>query len=141
MKEELQNTVMCIEHKRRAKECDHGAHYTIYGFSSIDDLKRIFPEGKANDLNWFVASTSGVHGTYSTLDEIEKSIHTPVSEQKEDEYYPTELTCLIIMPRLVCLTYGCIEITKQEEIDYLRTLISSSLQEIVKTQSGNILTT
>ena len=130
----LKNTVRCIEHKCPAIECDHGAHYTIYGFSSIDDIKRVFPEGKANDLNWFVASTSGVHGTYTTLDEIEMSLDLPVGSEERF----TELTCLIIMPRLVSLTYGCIEVTLKEEVVFLRKLIASSLDFISRTQSKNI---
>ncbi len=130
----MSNTVYCLEHKQHAELCDHGGHYHIYGFSSIDDIKRVFPEGKANKLNWFVASTSGVHGTYTTLDKIEKSLSLPI----DDEERFTELTCLIIMPRMVCVTYGCIEVKSQEEVDFLRKLITSSIEQIAKTQAQNV---
>jgi len=132
--------VRCIEHNKPAEQCEHGGHYGIYEAFTMEHIKNIFPEGKANSLNWFVASTSGVHGTSTDLKEIEKTIKTPIDQRIEDDenYYPTELTFLIIMPRMVTVTYGNVEIQTQEEIDYLRGLIKSSVKEIAKTQANNI---
>lgn len=76
------------------------AHYSIGSeIKSMDDLRAIFPTGKAGEMNWCLLSTSGVHGDYQTLDE---------AGRVEDDGYvlPQEVTVLVIQPRLVCMRCG-----------------------------------
>lgn len=73
-----------------------GAHYNIYSVSesgAMNALKDFFPDAKANELNFVLFSTSGVHGTYCSIEEC------------RDENMA--VTFLIVQPRIVCLRYGC----------------------------------
>jgi len=102
-------------------------YYKNRRLEGIEHLKRIFPDGEANDLNWCLLSTSGVHGLYRTLDDLEYSF-------EEDEVY--SITALVVMPRIVSMLWGHIEITK-DDVPYLRKLVSSSLKFIELSQEGN----
>ena len=54
-----------------------GAHYNIFSVrseSAMKVLRDYFPDGKCNDLNWVLFSTSGIHGCYTNLDQIEASL-------------------------------------------------------------------
>lgn len=51
-----------------------GGHYNVFHVKpgrGLDVIKEWFPEGEANDLNVALFSTSGVHGTYTTIEEVE----------------------------------------------------------------------
>lgn len=37
-------------------------------------LRGMFPDAKADDMNFVLFSTSGVHGTYNTIEEAEKHL-------------------------------------------------------------------
>ncbi|WP_132074688.1 hypothetical protein [Anaerospora hongkongensis] len=91
---------------------------------SIQDVKAIFPTGKANAENWLLLSTSGSNGVYTTLDDIEAGEGQGI-------------TVLIIQPRLVCIYQGHIKIEK-EDITYLRKLVSSTIRAIAISQTGNV---
>jgi hypothetical protein len=107
-------------------------HYeTQATIKSIDDLKKLFPDGKADELNWCVFSTSGVHGSYQALDDIEKYLFN------NNDDYSDSLTVLVIHPRLVVLKYGVIKINKQD-ISWLRKLVKSTLKAVEKSQKGNL---
>lgn len=86
--------------------------------NGMEALETIFPSVESvGELNFVLFSTSGVHGSYTTLEELK------VGEQ---------LTFLIISPRIVCLRYGtCIPETK-EEIAYLKELRARSHAEIAQ---------
>jgi hypothetical protein len=118
-------------HCRQQKD---GLHYSIgkvlYG---IESLKALFPNGEANDLNFVLFSTSGVHGTYTTLEDIEESIKKYGFESPSDEVYETsddyhypEVTVLVVHPRVVALRYGCCKIDSLEDLEYLKKLRASS---------------
>lgn len=110
-------------------------YYNVAGtIKTIDDLKKIFPDGEADDLNWCLFSTSGVHGTYLKLKDLEEL----TEEAKADgEDYVGKLTVLVILPRIVRLEYGNISITP-EDYPYIRKLAASSVEEIKKSQIGNL---
>lgn len=97
------------------------SHQNISKIKTIDDLKEIYPKGVANDLNMVMFSTSGVHGTYSSIEDLETAIKTNDPEY-EGNY---KLTVLSIHPRIVSMQYGHIEITL-DDIDYLKKLRASS---------------
>jgi len=107
-------------------------YYKNHCLEGINHLKKIFPDGDANDLNWCVLSTSGVHGTYGTLDDLEKYFSS-------GELKYLSITALVIMPRVVSMLWGHIDITL-EDIPYLRKLVTSSLRFMSESQTGNTST-
>jgi hypothetical protein len=123
---------------------ERGAHYNLYHIKGgVQALKEMFPEGKANDLNFVLFSTSGVHGSYITIEEIEESLkkYGLDWEPEDDERLPNdwcgdELTVLIVHPRIVCLRYGNIKVTLKD-IPFLKKLRKSSWKAIQKIGAGH----
>lgn len=115
-------------HCRRKRE---GAHYNLFHIrGGIAALKDLFPEGRADELNFCLFSTSGVHGSYTTIEDIEESLRLypngpPDAEDWPDDYCGTKLTVLIVQPRICCLRYGNIDV-RPEDIPYLKQLRQSS---------------
>lgn len=96
-------------------------HYTIFQIDSdrgMELLRSIFPDGKANEMNLVLFSTSGVHGTYTTIRDIKR--------RKKGG----DLTVIILMPRLVSLYYGDIKV-EPEDIGFLKELRRTS-REVFK---------
>lgn len=89
--------------------------HSITKVNDIDTLKSIFPDGKADRDNFCLFSTSGIHGTYLTIEDL---------FPKDDE-----ITVLIIQPRLVNMRYGHIKVEK-EDINYLKKLRKSSIEAV-----------
>lgn len=86
-------------------------------------LRDLFPDAEADDLNFVLFSTSGVHGTYCTIEEMESGDEKPAS-----------ITFLIVHPRIIGLRYGnCIPETP-EDFSFLKALRQSSWR--VVTQIG-----
>jgi len=118
-----------------------GGHYNTYaakpGFG-MRVLKDVFPGGEANDLNFVLFSTSGVHGTYTTIEQIEGGLKRYGSgddiddnEAWPDDWHGRELTFLIVQPRLVTMTYGEVEVSLAD-IPYLKKLRETSWRAMVK---------
>jgi hypothetical protein len=104
-----------------------GAHYNTYGCdddSGMEALRRMFPDGEANDLNFVLFSTSGIHGSYCTIEDVEQ-------ERMNDNLdYEPHLTFLIVHPRICCLRYGnCIPKT-EDDFTYLKKLRASSREAV-----------
>lgn len=96
----------------------HGAHYNHYIIcGGMAALKCLFPDAQANKMNFALFSTSGVHGTYETIEDIEE-------ELKSDDD-TGHLTVTIIQPRLCCIRYGVVEV-KREDLEYLKKLRRTS---------------
>lgn len=113
-----------------------GSHYNIYSVThgmEMEALKLIFPDGEANDLNFILFSTSGVHGNYSTIEEIEECLkkYGDDYEPKDDDDYSVHLTGLIIQPRLVCMRYFGEMRVKLKDISFLKKLRDSSFKQIL----------
>lgn len=121
-----------------------GLHYNQYQIAkngTVANLRVLFPNGEADDLNFVLFSTSGVHGSYTSIDSIEKSLlaygedfTAPEEEQYPDDYCLPVLTVLVVHPRVVCLRYGNITVTLAD-IPYLKKLRASSW-EAVKSIGG-----
>ena len=111
------------------------AHYHVFdGLKTIEDLKTIFPDGKADDLNWVFLSTSGVHGSYTTLDDLEKD---PDYADNIDENGNAHITVLVLHPRMCCIKFGHMDINVKRDSAYLRGLVKSTVKEITKQSEGN----
>jgi hypothetical protein len=80
-------------------------------------LRELFPEGEANDLNFVLFSTSGIHGTYCTIEACEAG-------------ETTDVTFLVIQPRIVALRYGNCEPKTPDDFAFLKKLRASSMQAV-----------
>lgn len=111
-------------------------HYSIESISTIGRIKATFPEDDSwdNTLNWLFLSTSGVHGSYTTLDEIEQY----VPDVDDEETYRPTLTALIVQPRTVCIRYGGEIEVAPEDVPYLRHVVARTLEGITRSQEGNL---
>lgn len=93
-----------------------------YGVTDISKdgmatLRAMFPEAAADEMNFVIFSTSGTHGSYVTIEDIEAEI--AAGEELSG------LTVLIVQPRTVRLLYGTIEI-EPSDIPFLKQLRESS---------------
>lgn len=104
------------------------AHYSVMrkapGVEGMDALRGMFPDAKANELNFVLFSTSGVHGTYNTIEEAE----TFLGGDRKEGF--KEVTFVIVHPRLVAMRYGCCNPETQDDIDYLKRLRASSHEAV-----------
>jgi hypothetical protein len=110
--------------KNLDKQRPDSAHYSVMSLinpdSGMDALREMFPDAEANDLNAVLFSTSGVHGTYCTIEAVEEDL------ARVDRDGPRDVTFLIVHPRLVSLRYGCCEPKTADDIDFLKRLRKSS---------------
>jgi hypothetical protein len=79
-------------------------------------LRNMFPSGSADERNFVLFSTSGIHGSYSSIEDVAASLET-------DE--PERLTVLVIQPRTVRMLYGAIDIAAAD-VPFLLNLRASS---------------
>lgn len=87
-------------------------------------LRGTFPDAKADELNFVLFSTSGVHGTYNTIEEAERFLTGADSEGC------SKVTFLIVHPRLVAMRYGVCDPANQDDINYLKQLRTSSQEAV-----------
>ena len=89
-------------------------------------------ENFPNEMNFFIPSTSGVHGSYCTLNEIEENI-----KNKTNDYTPA-LTIMLFKPRIVQVIYGSV-LVDEEDIPKLREIISKSWECLQVYYDGNVV--
>lgn len=128
----------------KCDRCGHSKdrlHYSIIQVKhdAMGALRQMFPNGEANELNFVLFSTSGVHGTYCTLEQIENSVskygYVPASDdniQSRDDYVYPEVTVLFVHPRVVALRYGNAKISSLDDLEFLKRLRASSLNVVSK---------
>lgn len=108
----------------------------------------ILRELEPDDINWVFLSTSGVHGTYASLDDIERSLWDATDAEARKEHYaeadadwhrPTEaeVTVLIVLPRMVTTIYGTAIIRTREDVQLLRKRVEQTFEGIEDLQRGN----
>ncbi len=112
-----------------------GGHYNIFAAkqeTAIDMLRGWFPKGEANTMNFVLFSTSGVHGCYTTLEQIEADMRKhsapPTEEESEndDTRVPWDVTFVIVQPRLVGMTYGNADLRSLDDLEFCKKLRASS---------------
>lgn len=81
---------------------------------SIQALKGLFPHGaeSVDTRNFILFSTSGVHGTYNTIEDAER--------------YKGEVTFLVVHPRIVSLRYGNVLPQTEDDFKFLKELRQAS---------------
>lgn len=90
----------------------------------MEALRQLFPEGEADELNTVLFSTSGVHGTYCRIEDVEEDM------QRAEREGPRDVTFVVMQPRIVCMRYGTAEPKTAEDIAWLKKLRASSLRAI-----------
>ena len=100
-----------------------GAHYNIYRVTDddlgMDALRKLFPEGKANEFSFCLFSTSGIHGSSLTLEDLEQGEGSMI-------------TFLIVQPSICCLRYGNCYPKDNNDIIFLRALRESSFNAVLQ---------
>jgi hypothetical protein len=106
------------------------AHYSVMGLINPNDgmkaLREMFPDGNADEMNAVLFSTSGVHGTYNTIEEAEARVLHGDEEHSED------VTFVIVHPRMVALRYGNCEPETPDDFAFLKKLRASSHAALAK---------
>ncbi|HEY7822984.1 MAG TPA: hypothetical protein VIG24_09135 [Acidimicrobiia bacterium] len=101
-----------------------GGHYNNFGCSDSDGmaaLRELFPSGEADELNFVLFSTSGVHGSYTTIDVAESNFTNGVKAC---------VTFLVVQPRLCTVRHGNCLPTSEKDFAFLRKLQESSWQAV-----------
>lgn len=113
-----------------------GAHYNNYGCrdeekNGMAALHRMFPKGEADDMNFCLFSTSGVHGTYTTIEEAEREFtaNQDINLDEEDKTEP-HVTFLIVHPRICCLRHGNCYPRTVDDFAFLKKLRGSSWEAV-----------
>lgn len=124
----------CDDENRKSVFRREGGHYNIFSLKpdrGMAFLKLFFPDGEANVMNFALFSTSGIHGSYTTIEEIEASLELHGEdpgfdpEDAPDTWTGNDLTVVVVQPRLVSMTYGDVTVSKAD-IPYLKKLRESS---------------
>lgn len=120
-------TESTISHWERSRSVTRDNDDPYYGVmrlvgDGMAALRQMFPDGKADDLNFCLFSTSGVHGTYCTIEDAE------AGEVRD-------VTFVVVQPRIVGIRYGNCEPRTPEDFAFLKALRASS-REAVATIGG-----
>jgi len=103
-----------------------GGHYNTFhlapGANAMEVLRHWFPGGEANEMNLVFFSTSGVHGSYCTIEEVEAGTSLP----EDDENRIDEVTFVVFQPRIVTLRYGNCMPKTADDFAFLKSLRASS---------------
>lgn len=101
------------------------SYYSIFRCNGdgMTALREMFPIGEADQMNFVLFSTSGVHGSGVRIEDVEEDMQRDVPEGMQ-------LTFLVIQPRIVCMRYGNLLPRSAEDIAFLKRLRASSLLEI-----------
>ena len=83
-------------------------------------LRQFFPDGKADELNFVLFSTSGIHGHYCTIEECEACVMGDSSAEIYD------VTFLVVQPRVVAIRYGNCAPRTTEDFAFLKKLRATS---------------
>lgn len=123
------------------KEGGHYNNFYIHTGREMEVLRCFFPDGEANEMNFVLFSTSGVHGSYTTIEEVwprknpeaDAAYARGEKPSDGDEWQADEVTFIIIQPRLCTVRHGNVKVTSDDDADFLRKLRQSSwdvVQEI-----------
>lgn len=117
-----------------------GAHYNHYQCRTKDGMTalREFFEDGADFMNFVLFSTSGVHGTYNTIEAAERWLAGDRPSDPEAGDYYQVVTFLIVQPRICCLRYGNCRPETADDIAFLKQLREASLRAVQKLGTESI---
>lgn len=105
-------------------------HYSVmklkHSGAGMEVLRTMFPDAETDKMNFVLFSTSGVHGTYTTIEDVE------IFLKNKDPEGHNEITFIIVHPRTVTLRYGVCNPQTQDDIDFLKRLRANSHEEVIK---------
>jgi len=102
----------------RGDACRYSVHELDGASRGMAVLQSIFPDGQANALNMVLFSTSGTHGSYATIEDVEADRANDVND--------SQVTFLVLCPRVVSLRCGnCIPQTP-DDFAFLKSLRTTS---------------
>jgi hypothetical protein len=113
-----------------------GAHYNVFRVVSdndgMDALRAFFPTGdEPSDLNFVLFSTSGVHGSYATIESEEADAwRLDLDDDEPATPYQPRVTFLVVSPRICCLRYGNCLPQNADDFAYLKRLRAASWKAI-----------
>lgn len=93
------------------------SYYTtnkIEAAEAMKTLREIFPDAQADENNFVLFSTSGVHGSYCTIEDCETKADVET------------VTFLIIKPRIVQTNYGNCRPETPDDFAFLKKLRETS---------------
>lgn len=119
-------------------------HYSVFHLdgkerdpdAGMQSLRTMFPTGAAiNQDNFVLFGTSGVHGSYATIDDLEEELKRfgddfDPGDDEPDGWIGDKLTVLIIKSRTVTLYYGNVRV-RLADIPYLREIQAASKDAIL----------
>lgn len=118
-----------------------GAHYNIFhiprrAVDSMPSIKTILPTPDiVNELNFVLFGTSGIHGSYGSVEDLRESFNLfGLRDWPEDEIpdgYTDTITFLIVHPRLVAMRYGNVKIKSEDDLIYLEGLRDKSKEAVM----------
>lgn len=84
-------------------------------------------------LNGLFLSTSGLHGTYLSIDDLERYWE----DADEIGEPPHHLTVLVVQPRVCRLYFGMVDVAR-EDLPWLRETVGRTLAGVIASQHGNL---
>ncbi len=81
-------------------------------------LRQLFPNSQADEMNFVLFSTSGIHGSYTTIEDY--------AESKDPAILEAGITFLVIHPRVVGMRYGAVKPKTSDDFNFLKRLRASS---------------
>ena len=110
-----------------------GGHYSkpvpVIPGSGMEALKTMFPDGVADGMNFVLFSTSGIHGSYTTIEEHEAE---PIYREGDEDAFDNEVTFVIVHPRIVAMKYGKVCPKTQEDYAFLKKLRQTSWDAVLE---------
>lgn len=119
---------------------DGGFESTSYNVHRVNPvraeelIRKTFPDWP-DEMNFILFSTSGVHGSYTTLEDAEAALNhfgdkiDEVDWETESEYHRPEVTFVIVQPRRVNMFYGNVRVTLGN-LGWLKTLRAKSWEAV-----------
>lgn len=111
------------------RENHETTYYSVMRSSSDEEslglLRQLFTEPIDFSLNFLLLSTSGVHGSYATIEDCE-------AELRETGVIESDITFLVVQPRIVGLRYGNCKPRTQEDLDWLKSIREKSRKAMVE---------
>jgi hypothetical protein len=102
----------------RSDACRYSVHELDAASRGMAVLRSIFPDGEADALNMVLFSTSGTHGNYATIEDVEADRANDIDD--------SQVTFLVLCPRVVSLRFGnCVPQTP-DDFAFLKSLRTTS---------------
>ncbi len=117
---------------------ESGGHYNTFGLAvegmtrddlGMDALRELFPAGEADEYTLCLFSTSGVHGSYTTIEEAESPSEEVLGYWEAEhpgEPYVARVTFLVLHPRVVTTRHGNCHPKTPDDFTFLKKLRQSS---------------